>query len=633
MKLYFAWVQEDDIFDASQHAHQKVNIFSFCLTEREGAFPLVTLEIENSSQVLNNTSSKQWCFISLKAQGEIKLLFKGKQDPVPHSLNRETVRLNFIAQPSDWMQKLQILHEGLKHTDSWDPLFVGEEDQDNPQESLEARSELFYWSRTGGRVSLSNIFWGSHQVNLKDNHFYDSLNFRLGAPPLQEVRISLSVQWVQKYLGQTNLTPFITSCFQEGIVNTLTGKDLEAKWWKNSEKIGQSGYWILESSIQEIKPAYTGVLHLYAAHSLPFWISPQDSAYGEQKPDQPQQKFLKRSWYKVHLKVGWIYRQKRQEKIEFVLRQDLQKPFNQGGNQRHLKLHLENIVQDHEIPLWHPSWNYSPGFQVLFQNRFYKNLQRHRSGENFQEDQHYWQEVYQSSCQRQRFQGRFFTSERGRKAVEHALERARAHLAASARAIEITIAGPLEHFMNLTCDHTIRIQDHRLPGESVWGKVKSLKLCIEGKSGKQWGEAILGVSIGTGAKSNDEECEPQNDYVLDYVEHDYGNEDLKGKTISGIQYTFSSFASDQDKWLYPESLTSRDIVEEVVVKNSASTQNAYLHQHQYPLSHYIEGNLKKVPTDIHIRLADLRPKETGIKTFTVNCSSWAAPHQIKLTHI
>lgn len=637
MKLYFSWINEDEIYNPSQHAEQHEEIFSFTLTEKEAEFPLVVIEIINPKVSLQELYLKQWCYISIEIQNEIKLLFKGRLCPVPHSLQRETIKLNFIAQPSKWQEQLQELHHHLKSTSSWDPLFVRPEEEDNPQESLEARSELFYWCRTSGHLSLSDIFWGSYRVDLGENHFYNSLNIKMGEPPLESVHVTLSTQWAQKYLGQTNITPFLTSCFQEGIVNTLTGKDLESKWWSVHEKIGQSGYWISQSFIKEIKPSKTGRLNLYPTQSSRIWISPDDPAYGSHKPERPQQKTLKRFWYKIGLCVGWYYQQKRSEKIEFVLKQKLRIPTS-GQNKRHLKLHLENITQGLDVPSWQPEWNYGIGFQVLYQNRLYTNLRRHKSKERFEQTLAYWhRELDHKSYQIKSSQGHFFPTDRGHKAIEHAIEIARAHLAISARTLEISLTGSLEHFVSITCDHSVQIHDHRLPGRSVWGKVKALKLCLDGKSGKQWGELTLGVSLGV--SENDVQNDPRDSqshtpesfYCLEYVDPHYSADYRQAITSSGLSYHLKSQQTHPDKWIYPDAMTGRDIVEKIVIKNRATSQNSHLLRHQYPAHLSIEDTLKKIPTQIHIQLADLKNGKTQTRSFSVEIASpWSAPQQINL---
>ena len=102
MKLYFAWIEENEVFKATSHALNDLHIFSLSLQEREGEFPLVIIEVQNPYAGLLNIFPKQWCFISYDKGEGVTLLFKGKLCFVPHSLEGEVLKLNFTASPSDW---------------------------------------------------------------------------------------------------------------------------------------------------------------------------------------------------------------------------------------------------------------------------------------------------------------------------------------------------------------------------------------------------------------------------------------------------------------------------------------------------------------------------------------------------
>lgn len=635
MKLYFAWANENEAFNPDIHALTDGEILSLSLTEREGDFPLASIEISNPYIVSVQPFQKKWCYISCDLGEGIEVLFKGKICSVPHYRHGQTVVLNFTAQPSDWEERLQILHQSLKVSRFWDPLFVSEENQDDPLESLEARSELFFWCRKTGSVKLSDLFWGSHKIDFSENHFYDGLKIHMGELPLTALHVSISVEWVQKYRGETDLSPLLRSHFRDGLINTLTGEDLKKKWWKSGEKIGKSGYWISKSTLKEVIPHPTGELNLYLPLSDPIWVSPEDPAHGKDKPSQPQQTQLKRSWFKVNLVLGWIYRQKRCEKIQFTLNHTLQLPEIYGQRSRKLNLKLQNVTLADEIDVWRPEWNYSKGFRCLCENQIYVCVRKHRSVANFEEDKHHW--IRAGNKPRASFssqQGRFFATDRGQKAIEYAIEIARAHLASSARAMEISIMGPIENFMGLTCDHSVKIKDIRLPGGQIWGKVKALKLFMNGSMGKQWGEVTLGVSVGTGEPIKKSAEISYSSYGIDYAELPYHADMLRGDSPSGIEYHLPQNQENQTRWIQPQSLTARDLIQEIAITYSASQQNQHLLRTQYPLSHNIEAVLKEIPTTIHMRLLDLRPLGTLKEYMQMDIPHpWSSPKQIDLANI
>jgi hypothetical protein len=632
MKLYFDWIDENEDFNPSVHGSNDGQIFSFLLTEKEGSFPLMTIEVLNPYLSMDKPFQKQWCYVSFDRGSGKELLFKGKVLSVPHHIRKQTVALNFIAQPHDWEDQLQILHHTLKNSGLWDPLFVSEEDQDDPIESLEARSELFFWCRTTGRVKLTDLFWGAHQIDLSEQHFYDDLQIRMSEIPLNSVHVFLSAEWIQKYQGETNLFPLIKAYFPEGLINTLTGKDLQAKWWQTDEKIGRSGYWVYKSSLKEVTPYHTGDLNLYPSFSVPFWTSPEDPIYGQDKPSDPQQKRLKRTWFQGDLIVRWNYRQKRSEKAYFTLNHAIQLPPSYGKKTRKISLKLQNISEREKIPEWQPQWGYSKGFRAYYQGKIYLCIRKHRSSLDFEDDKIYWHDIgLKKKDSFSSNQGRFFTTDRGKKAIEHAVEIARAHLASSARAIEISLKGPIDNFVDLTCDHSIRIKDKRLPGEKVWGKVKSIRLNIDGQTGKQWGEAVLGVSIGSKEEGRKEDSLEMASYGFDYNEADYQANILRGHSFSGIEYKIIQEQEPQEHLLYPQSLTAKDLVQELKITNTATQQNLHLLQDQYPKTHNIEAILKEIPTTIHIKLLDLKPLENFKKYIEVDIlSAWTPPSQIDL---
>ena len=513
------------------------------------------------------------------------------------------------------------------------------EAQNDPTESLEASSDLFYWCRKTGEVKLSNIFWGNQKLELGEKHYYDSLQLRLGEPPLSAVDVSLTIEWLHRYRGETDISSLIKARFREGLINTLSGQDLEAKWWRNNEKVGRSGYWISKSSLREIKPHYTGNLNLYPQVSEPIWISPHDPAFGSQKPSEPKQMRIKRSWYKAIVTLGWIFRQKRREKMHFTLQHLTQLPPSFDQKTRKLNIHLRDIYLTDEVFPWHAHWNYSKGFRVSQGNKIYVCLQRHQSGESFERDRFHWQLMGErthldKSLDSSGLKGSFFPTNEGLRALEHALEIGRAYLASSARAVEIKIVAPLEEVINVTCDHSVKIQDYRLPGGGAWGKIKSLRFIVKGQTGRQYGELTLAVSIGCGDREATLPLQAANPsaYAQEYADDGYVTNQMSGISISQIPYVFANSSRDTtENWLHPEMWTAQDIVEEVAVTNTAAQQNEHLLRNQHPFSQSIEETLKQVPTNLYLRLRDLKPRPTVTEYIQVQTPvPWSAPQQINL---
>ncbi len=632
MKFYFAWCSEEEQFSPHLHARTDEQVFSLEIFGEEAKYPISCVQIVNPQCGLLNPQRAQWAFIAGDRGQGVDLLFHGRVLGVPEKIEGQTLKILLIAKPTDAKDKLADLHKTLKGAPFWDSLFVPSEKQEDPFESLESRASLYCWSRTNGKVVLSDYFEGRERLNLKENFFRDSLKISQTATPLSAIDVTLTAEWIQRYEGRTDISRLLRTKFPEGLINTLTGENLEKGWWREGQQLGRSGYWVAYSKLQEITPKYTGALNLYPARSKPFWMSPQDPLNTSQKP---QLKTLKRSWYRPKLVVGWSYRQRRRENLHFKLAQKAQTVGYETPQTRKLHLHLQNLILAENLHPWKPDWIYSRGYRVVQNGTVYQCVRAHHSKLSFSEDQADWRLLgKQPDVPLDRKRGSFFLTDRGRQAFEHGLEIARAHLAATTRAVTLKVSAPLEALWNVTCDHTVEIEDPRLPGGKVRGKVIRYCFKVEGKTGRRWAEVTLGISVG----EPNEQTNLSSNPFLEYVEKAYiepGLYHLESKTQqvspSGFVYEGWGEQVPPHGYLYPETLRAQDIVEDIVVYNRAEDQNQALQKAQYPKRHNIKSILKENQTDIRIILADLQSLGTATHDIHVTMPYvWSAPKQIDL---
>jgi hypothetical protein len=629
MKFYFCWVGENVSFDEERHVREDMPVFSFEIGQQESKLPWMRLRVGNPRCGLNHFSQKNAFLSCRKKTGEIELLFKGTLICVAQKTEGESVELFFTAQPQDMNEKLEMLHQELKQTNLWDSLFVDPENKNDPSESLEARTQLFHWSRTTGELNLSDLLQGKKILQLKGNFYKDSLDVRLSEMPLQGVKVRLKVSWTQRFQGISDLTYLLRSRFSGGLVNTLTGEDLEAKWWRTGEKLGRSGYWIDHSELREVNPSYTGALNIYPATSVKVWASPHDPVFG--KENAPRQVRLKRSWYYSKLLLGWRYKQKRTEYAQFFLGQKTQSLGTPLSKTRTLNISLKGLNFPCEHDEWQPFVRYTSGFHVVWENEIYRCIEPHRSRARFDEDEKaYWEHLGSAPEGLDHVpHASFFVTKRGHQAVAHALEIAKSHLAASARAVEVRFCAPLEDLMRITCDHTVVVEDPRLPGEGVQGKVTSYTLIGDGSKGIFRGEVVLGCCVGPKELPSLIAENISGELAMPYVQE--GGPQVCASP-SGI--LFESFYEQAPKHglLNPEGMAAIDLVEEVRVQGLPDTQNAHLLANQYPQRHHILGALKEVKTNIFMRLKDLRSRANLKHTLYVNVlTPWQAPCQIDLS--
>ena len=628
MKFYFCWAGEGVSFDEEIHMREDMPVFSFEIGAQESQIPWMRLRVGNPKQGLNRFSKKNAFLSCRKSTGETELLFKGALISVAQKIEGESVELFFTAQPQDMNEKLEILQQELKQTNLWDPLFVAPENKNNPSESLEARTQIFHWSRTTGELHLSDLFQGGKSLQVKGNFYKNSLDVRLSEMPLQGVRVRLKVSWIQRFQGVSDLTYLLRSRFPGGLVNTLTGEDLEAKWWRTGEKLGRSGYWIDHSELREVNPAYTGTLNIYPAMSAKVWASPHDPVFG--KENTPRQIRLKRRWYHSKLLLGWSYKQKRTEYAQFTISQKTQSLGTPLSKIRTLNISLKGLDFAGEHDEWQPFVRYTSGFRVVWENEIYRCTEPHRSRARFDEDEKvHWD--YLGSAHEgldQMPQSSFFVTKRGHQAVAHALEIAKSHLASSSRAVEVRLCAPLENLMSVTCDHTVFVEDPRLPGGKAQGKVTSYTLIGDGQKGIFRAEVVLGCCVGAKelpALVTENVCE---NIAMPYVQE--GGPQVCSSP-SGI--LFESFYEQGPKHgiLNPQGMAAIDLVEEVRVQGLPDTQNTHLLENQYPQRHHITAALKEVKTNIFMRLKDLRSRANLKHTLYINVlTPWQGPCQIDL---
>jgi hypothetical protein len=491
------------------------------------------------------------------------LIFAGRLVGLPLKIANDLISLELTAEPLDAEAQLQILAAHLKQPPYWDPLFVDLLEQDNPSEWLEGRSALYAWDRVTGKVCVSDLFQGRHLLDLTPVIFSDSLTVTLGETPLSHITVHLAVEWIQEAEGEVSLGPKIAAAFSGSMVNTLTPHALQATWPQEGRKIGRSGYWVVESSLKTMTPPKTGVLNIYPTVT-------SDFAVGEEGGQSPGFGRLRRFWMSAKLILGWRYRQKRREVVSFTLTQRTQL----DGTIRPLSRTLTLNLQQLDLP--------------------------------------------QSA-------GTVFLDIRGRQAVEHALERARAHLAASARCLEVEMMLPFEEGLTLSLDHSVQLTDERIPGGQVMGKVVAYQLYQDGFRAYAW--VRLAASVGG------EPDAPPLDAPVYYVEPSYGDTAMPThhQTASGLTYGDYADQKPTQGIVDMDHLSARHLVRQVFVAHDASSQIQALYRQQYPVSHNLKSVLQDIPTTISLDLLSLKTNAVAEHHIHLNgVGVWVAPKQLNL---
>lgn len=560
MNTYFAWVKKEEIFDSGVHAREDLQIFKLNISQKEGEVALAQLTVFKPELP---PIDQRYAFISCqKEKGDVQLIFKGKLVFFPKVMGDESVRLEFSAEPDHSKDQLEKLQESLKVHPYWDELFVSSLDEKHDAiEFLDARSDLYYWDRITGELSLSNLFVGKKTWDLSNEVLKDSLKVTLGEIPLSAITVNVIAEWTQKAEGHFDVSHKIARHFSGGMINTLTPTDFKNRWPKEGQRIskGRSGYEILKSQITEIIPPKTGILNAYPTVTGFLWRI-------NQKTTEPEAIRLKRSWFKARLLIGWSYRQKRREIANFCLSHSHQLSAACNRKTKKINLHLQAIADSNDSS--------------------------------------------------------FFNTKRGRMAIDHAIEVAKAYIAGSSRCVEIEFEVPFHTVLQLTTDHDVVLRGPMIPGGFVKGKVVASRLQKDGLKSIGW----VKLAIAAGAEISDY----RPTLKIQYVQDDYCLDNEFFQTPSGIIYQYERNQSPIIGVAYPQNLTVHDFVKDVVVRFDGAKQCDYLAVNQYPVRESL--NLAEAPTTLALDLLDLRTYEVAERQINVEIlKGWSAPAQINLS--
>lgn len=111
----------------------------------------------------------------------------------------------------------------------------------------------------------------------------------------------------------------------------------------------------------------------------------------------------------------------------------------------------------------------------------------------------------------------FFTTDRGKLSFQYLLNKARARLLASARAVEVSCEVPFETAIDLTTRMNAAFTDARLPGGGCIGKVIGYTYSLSGDTGALTATTTVGCLIGNGGVA-DAPVTGTPTYVDDYVD-------------------------------------------------------------------------------------------------------------------
>lgn len=498
MTFYFAWVDKTDTTFSPTFAREDEEVFAMNIEQDEGGFAGLDLDLVNPRIGLLAPARKQWAWLSYrKADTTLVPLFFGRLVGIPQEMQDNVVRLFFVARPVDFEDQKGALAETLKVAPYYDPVFFSEEERLNPDHVLEGRAAYWHIDRVTGEVTITDLNEGEDgQIDFQpDEVFYESVSVNYSQSPASRCEVTATVEWAQEGSGSFDVTSRILKRFADltlrglksidgvnvtptaGVVNVVGGDDMIKNWPKFGDSIG--GGWTVGASFAALVgepplppivapaldrlngavfweqfPGSINAIKLMYTRSPGFIVDLKDlgdPSWNDAKPgiDDGAKGKTTIMWVNVwqiapKLKLRWEASRARSEVLAFAVTADVQPLLTDPGEEEIIRLNVGPVdVDDHMHDV------------------------RSR---------------------------RYFKTDRGQRSLEYLLGKARAHLLARARAVDVSFDVPFESGLAVSLRKTASVQDERLPGGVAAGKIKGYRLSAS--DGKLSAGLTIGCSVG-----------------------------------------------------------------------------------------------------------------------------------------
>ena len=584
-------------------------IFDLNISQKENYFSKARL-------VINAVNSLPPTGTEAIIQGEDnEIFFKGFLVGVPIKVEGEFAEIELIARPFDFSEKIKVLQKANRVPPYWDDLWVQPDKPTDFQEIQDVRTSSLYCDRRTGELSRSDWFEGRQILHLHQNFFSDSLQIKNVGAPLKACTVKVNAHWIQSESGVTNLSSHIRRAFPLFQVSTYTKKAILRKWPEPKRHLGRSGLWVVKSELKPIIPSSP----LYPKYSPPVLLGEEGTSLKSYR--------VKRHWFKPILWVGWQVQQKRKETLVFTLFHGVQPIFPGEAEHKTIEFSLQNINPDPNIYSWRPESIYGAGTKVSYKGSIYKCNVAHTSGLTFEENHGLWAfKRFFHTPLGDPARSSFFLTDRGYRAAEHAMERAKVILAESSRCVEVSFEGAWETLKQVTTDTSVSLSDPRLPGSEIKGKVVKYALIAKGETGERFVRVTLLCAVGSG-KVDKIDLQPTPTYAFNgYGEDMYQvHENKVSETASGLLY----FRYDDKS--PPDKLKEGHLLQGIELTNGPEEQEAEIFCHAYRSPLAVQKALSQKPTRLRLYFKDLRTKDKIDHLIPVKmAASWSAPRQWKL---
>ncbi len=473
MTLLCALSETFQTFKATQHTRNDLEIFACQLSQKEGQEAQAILHVREAP------SMGQWVFLSFHPEKGAPLpLFQGQITQIPDISPEGLTRLTIIARPPDDWEQRQKIWDQFKETDLYEPLLLSPSQKEDPESLTLFRPIRFFTDPRTLTIGLSDLFEGERTIHMTPFFWRDSLKWdQINSPP-PGITLTLQAQWTQRTTGFMDLSKSLRNLFPGHIIHTFTAPAFKALWPQTGQSIGRSGYWVATSQLQEIDP--------------PAGMTPFSSPFSE--GFSPSVRARKR-WFKGKLIVGWALQQKRVETLSLALRNHTQTPVTADPLDHTIV--LQQVAPASPLPFWSPDVFYETGTRVQEDGFEYHCIASHYSRKNFQKNSTCWQSHGPLSGDLpDPSTPSFFLTKRGEKVVQRAQNVAQTFLAQKSRCVRVLFEAPFMSSPTLSVADSVTLEDPRLPGGRVTGKVTALMQSFSGETGESSLRVQLRVSVG-----------------------------------------------------------------------------------------------------------------------------------------